>query len=66
MIKTHLQSAGRRRRYLSGDQYVLHDLLNAMLIQSVNEASMMIADYIGNGVEDFVAMMNQKARKSVR
>ena len=47
------QQAGGGGIY-QGDQYVLYDLLNAMLIQSVNEASMMIADYIGNGsIEDF-------------
>ena len=57
------QQAGGGGIY-QGDQYVLYDLLNAMLIQSVNEASMMIADYIGNGsIEDFVAMMNQKAKE---
>lgn len=47
-----------------GEELTIYDLLNAMMLQSANEAAMMVADYIGDGnMELFYDMMNQKARE---
>lgn len=47
----------------NGDELTLHDLLYAMLMQSANEAALILADCIGDGSQGhFVDMMNQKAK----
>lgn len=46
-----------------GDTITLQDLLYALLLRSGNDAALAIADYVGQGVESFVEMMNQKARE---
>ncbi|MDO4297249.1 MAG: serine hydrolase [Lachnospiraceae bacterium] len=44
-----------------GDVLSLKQLLYGMMIASGNDASMMIAEYIGGSVDNFVAMMNEEA-----
>ena len=39
------------------------DALYGILLKSANEACMAIAEYISNNVEDFVNMMNERAKK---
>ena len=46
-----------------GDMITMQDLLYALLLRSGNDAALAIADYVGNGVEGFVSMMNQKAQE---
>lgn len=46
----------------SGDTMTLNQALHIMLINSANDAAMLIADNIGGSVEDFVAMMNEEAK----
>lgn len=47
-----------------GESHSLRDLLNAMLVYSGADAAMIIADYVGGGSqENFVYMMNAKARE---
>lgn len=42
----------------------IRDLLYAMMLQSANEAAMMVADYIGDGsIEYFCELMNAKAKE---
>jgi len=46
----------------SGEQYRLEDLLYALMLESYNDAAVMIAEHIGGSTEEFAALMNQKAR----
>lgn len=45
-----------------GEILTLGELVKAMMIVSANDASMAIAEYIGGDEENFVKMMNQKAK----
>ncbi len=44
-----------------GEQLTLEELLYGLLLRSGNDAAMAIAEHIGGSVEDFVALMNEKA-----
>lgn len=44
-----------------GEQFLLHDLLYALMLNSDNDAAVMIAEHIGGSVESFADMMNKKA-----
>ncbi len=46
-----------------GDTMTLDQALHALLIQSANDAAVMIAENIGGSVEGFADMMNQEARR---
>ncbi len=47
----------------AGETLTMENLLYAMLMQSANEAAKIVADHVGGGsIEDFVEMMNQKAK----
>lgn len=46
----------------SGEEYRLEDLLYALMLESYNDAAVMIAEHIGGGVQEFADLMNQKAR----
>ena len=45
-----------------GEELTLRDLLYGLMLRSGNDAALMIADYVGESVEKFVEMMNEKAR----
>lgn len=47
----------------AGEQFYLEDLLYGLMLESYNDAAVMIAEHIGGSVENFAGMMNQKARK---
>lgn len=44
-----------------GEQISVRDLLYGMMLPSGNDAALVLADYVGEGVDGFVAMMNAKA-----
>lgn len=46
----------------SGEQYRLKDLLYALMLESYNDAAVMIAEHIGGSVEGFSELMNEKAK----
>lgn len=46
----------------AGEQFVLRDLLTAMLVTSANDACEAIAWHVGGDADRFVAMMNERAR----
>jgi len=52
-VQMHLQA---------GEEISLQDLLYAMMLQSSNDAAIAVAEHIGGTVEDFCAMMTEKAR----
>lgn len=50
-------------RLKEGDTLTLEALLNGLLIWSGNDAAVAIAEYVGGSIEEFAAMMNQKANE---
>ncbi|MBQ4100440.1 MAG: D-alanyl-D-alanine carboxypeptidase, partial [Oscillospiraceae bacterium] len=58
------QTYGSTAGYLRNEVATLRDLMNALLIQSANDAASIIADYVGDGsIDYFIEMMNEKARE---
>lgn len=45
-----------------GERYRLGDLLYSLMLESHNDSAVVIAEAVGGSVEEFAAMMNQKAR----
>ena len=45
-----------------GEEITLRDLVYGLMLRSGNDAALAIADYVGNGIENFINMMNTKAR----
>ncbi len=45
-----------------GEQYRLGDLLYSLMLESHNDSAVVVAEAVGGSVENFAAMMNQKAR----
>ena len=46
----------------SGEYFKLNDLLYSLMLESHNDAAVVIAEHIAGSTQDFAAMMNQKAR----
>lgn len=46
-----------------GQQFLLGDLLYALMLESFNDAAVMIAETVAGSVEEFAARMNQKAEE---
>lgn len=46
----------------SGENYLLNDLLYAMMLTSYNDCAVAIAEHIGGSARGFADMMNEKAR----
>jgi serine-type D-Ala-D-Ala carboxypeptidase (penicillin-binding protein 5/6) len=49
-------------RLLPGEQFLLRDLLAAMLVTSANDACQAVALHVGGDARSFIAMMNARAR----
>lgn len=47
----------------AGEKILLKDLLKSVLIPSANDSAVAIAEYIGGTEQNFVRMMNQKAKQ---
>lgn len=45
-----------------GETFRLEDLLYSLMLESHNDAAVIIAEHVGGSVEGFAALMNQKAR----
>lgn len=59
-------AAGQPKVHLGvrkGQQFTLEDLLFALMLESYNDAAVMIAEHIGGSVEGFADLMNAKARE---
>ena len=48
--------------FQSGEEYLLRDLVTAMLVTSANDACEAVAWHVGGGGDQFVTMMNERAR----
>lgn len=46
-----------------GQTITIQDLLYCLMLPSGNDAAMVLADYVGGSVENFVDMMNEKAQE---
>lgn len=46
-----------------GEKILLKDLLYGLMLRSGNDAALMVAKYIGGNIDDFVTMMNNKAKE---
>ncbi len=46
-----------------GEEYVLRDLLYALMLESYNDAAVMIAEAVSGSVEAFAEQMNEKAKE---
>lgn len=63
LISKRAQSMGGTQIYVeAGSNVKVHDLLKGMGIASANDAAVAIAEKIGGTVENFVNMMNERAR----
>ena len=63
-VKASSNAASQPKVHLGvreGEEYRLEDLLYALMLESYNDAAVMIAEHIGGSVEGFAAMMNEKA-----
>lgn len=47
----------------TGEKYRLGDLLHSLMLESHNDAAVVIAEGVGGSVEGFAALMNQKAEE---
>lgn len=47
----------------SGEKLTLRDLLYGLMLRSGNDAALAIANYVAGSVDNFVDMMNEKAKK---
>ncbi|MCG0278229.1 MAG: D-alanyl-D-alanine carboxypeptidase [Thermanaeromonas sp.] len=66
VVRTSRRAAqvGEAAVYLQeGETLTLEELLYALLLRSANDAAVAIAEHIGGTEENFVALMNQKARE---
>ena len=46
-----------------GENFLLEDLLYGMMLRSGNDAALIIANHVGGSVDNFVKLMNEKARQ---
>lgn len=58
---TNLESGAQVCGLREGDQMTLDQALHVMLINSANDAAVMIAEGVGGSVEEFADMMNEEA-----
>lgn len=47
----------------TGEELTLRELLYGMLVKSGNDAAIAVAEHVGGTVENFVEMMNKKAKE---
>ena len=63
-VSGHAAQVGESSIYLRpGERITVHDLIEAALIQSANDAAVALAEYVGGSQSAFVAMMNAEAQK---
>lgn len=64
VVSNHAASAPKVKLGLKkGEEYKLGDLLYPLMLQSSNDAAVVIAEHIGGSVEGFAEMMNEKAQE---
>ncbi len=62
-VSSYATSMPKVKLYVKqGEKYRLKDLLYSLMLESHNDSAVVIAEAVGGSVEQFAAMMNQKAR----
>lgn len=62
-ISQRATDAGESELYLSpGEERTVEELLYGALLRSANDASVALAEYVGGSVENFIDLMNKKAK----
>ena len=62
-VSAYAASMPKVKLYMQeGEKYRLGDLLYSLMLESHNDSAVAIAEAVGGSVEEFAAMMNQKAR----
>lgn len=62
-VSSYAASMPKVKLYVrQGERYRLGDLLYSLMLESHNDSAVVIAEAVGGSVEEFAAMMNQKAR----
>lgn len=62
-VSSYAASMPKVKLYVKqGEKYRLGDLLYSLMLESHNDSAVVIAEAVGGSVEEFAAMMNQKAR----
>lgn len=62
-VSSYAASMPKVKLYVKpGEKYYLRDLLYSLMLESHNDSAVVIAEAVGGSVEQFAAMMNQKAR----
>lgn len=65
-VKVSKNAANQPKVHLSmkiGEEYLLKDLLYSMMLESHNDSSVCIAEGISGSVEEFISLMNKKAKE---
>ncbi|MCC6933587.1 MAG: D-alanyl-D-alanine carboxypeptidase [Deltaproteobacteria bacterium] len=62
-VSPHASKIGGSQVYLKqGEQFTLEELLEAVIVQSANDAATVIAEHLAGDVSGFVTMMNEEAK----
>ena len=64
VVTVSARAAGQPKVHLGireGQQFIMEDLLYALMLESFNDAAVMIAEGVAGSVEAFAGQMNQKA-----
>jgi len=62
-VSAYAASMPKVKLYMQeGEKYRLEDLLYSLMLESHNDSAVAVAEAVGGSVEEFAAMMNQKAR----
>lgn len=60
---TQIERGSSQIYLIPGEQITLEQLLYAMMLESANDAAIAIAEHISGSVEEFVKLMNKRARE---
>lgn len=61
-ISRRAQATGHKQIWLrQGDEWVVEELLEALLVVSANDAAVALAEHVGGDVDTFVSLMNRRA-----
>ena len=66
IVEVSQNAAGQPEVHLGagvGETFYLKDLLYALMLESYNDAAVMIAEQVSGSVEEFAGLMNQKAKE---
>lgn len=63
IIQSDVNRVGTNILLNAGDKFTLEELMNGMMIVSANDAALAIARYVGGSYDNFVDMMNKKAKE---